>query len=146
MELTSDAFSHNGLIPSLYTCEGHDVSPPLTISGVPSNAKSLVLIVDDPDAPSKTWLHWLVYNIEPQDTNVPEGTVPDGGIEGTTDFGSTEYGGPCPPSGTHRYRFKLFALDSELDLGDGETLEVVEEAMHRHIIDETELVGLYKKS
>lgn len=146
MELTSNAFTHNGNIPTLYTCEGQDVSPPLRISNVPSNAKSLVLIVDDPDAPSKTWLHWLVYNIDPSADDVSEGTVPEGGLEGETDFGSTEYGGPCPPSGTHRYRFKLYALDSSLDLDEGESFDVVEEAMHRHIIDETELVGLYKKS
>jgi Raf kinase inhibitor-like YbhB/YbcL family protein len=146
MELTSEAFQHNGFIPSKYTCQGEDVSPQLTITNVPSNAKSLVLIVDDPDAPSKTWVHWVVYNIDPSVSDIPEGTVPQGGIEGMTDFGNTEYGGPCPPSGTHRYRFKLYALDSMLEISDGETLDVVEEAMHRHITDETELVGLYKKS
>lgn len=146
MELTSDAFEHNGLIPAKYTCQGQDINPQLSITGVPSNAKSLALIVDDPDAPSKTWIHWVLYNIDPFTQEIGEAGIPENASEGLTDFGSTEYGGPCPPSGTHRYRFKLYALDSVLELGEGESIDVVEEAMHRHIIDETELVGLYKKT
>lgn len=146
MELTSDAFSNNGFIPQKYTCQGQDINPQLSISAVPSNAKSLVLIVDDPDAPSKTWIHWVLYNIDPFTDSIDEGTVPENAMEGLTDFGYTEYGGPCPPSGTHRYRFKLYALDSVLELDEGESFDIVEDAMHRHIIDETELVGLYKKS
>ena len=146
MKITSSAFEHNAKIPSKYTCDGENVNPPLQFLEVPENAKSLVLIVDDPDAPSKAWVHWVVYNINPQTTEVKENSVPDGGIEGMTDFGRPGYGGPCPPSGTHRYFFKLYALHSVLDLPQNATKQMVEQKMQGHIIDKTELVGLYSRS
>ncbi|GAB4371625.1 MAG: YbhB/YbcL family Raf kinase inhibitor-like protein [Deltaproteobacteria bacterium] len=143
--LTSPAFSHNGMIPAKYTCDGADVNPPLSIDGVPEKAKSLALIVDDPDAPRGTWVHWVVWNI-PADTRViPEGTVPPGALQGTNDFGSRKYGGPCPPSGTHRYFFKLYALDAPLALPPGATKAQVEKAMSGHLLGKAETVGLYRR-
>ena len=130
----------------MYTCDGQDVNPPLKISGVPGDAKSLVLIVDDPDAPGKTWVHWIVWNIDPEITEIEENDVPQGGVEGITDFGSAGYGGPCPPSGTHRYFFKAYALDTELEIETSATVNDIESAIEGHILDSAELVGLYKKS
>ena len=103
MKITSSAFQNNAKIPSKYTCDGENVNPPLQFLDVPNDAKSLVLIVDDPDAPSKTWVHWVVYNIGTKTSEVKGNSVPEGGIEGMTDFGKPGYGGPCPPSGVHRY-------------------------------------------
>ena len=152
MKIISSAFEHNSKIPSKYTCDGENVSPPLQFLDVPSSAKSLVLIVDDPDAaatsdvaPSKIWVHWVVYNINPQTSEVKENSVPEGGIEGVTDFGKPGYGGACPPSGTHRYFFKLYALDSSLDLPQNATKQMVEEKMQGHVIDKAELIGLYSR-
>ncbi|MBS3101421.1 YbhB/YbcL family Raf kinase inhibitor-like protein [Candidatus Woesearchaeota archaeon] len=118
MKLTSPAFAHNGAVPSEFTCDSSDVSPPLTISDVPSNAKSLVLIMDDPDAPVGTWDHWIVFNIPPSAKEIAKGTEPKG-TAGKNSWGRTGYGGPCPPSGTHRYFFKLYALDTQLNLPEG---------------------------
>lgn len=146
MKITSSAFSHNSKIPSKYTCDGENINPPLQFVDVPSSAKSLALIVDDPDAPAKTWVHWVVYNIDPQTSEVKENSIPQGGIEGTTDFGKPGYGGPCPPSGVHRYFFKLYALDSALDLPQKAGKQIVEEKMKEHIIDQTELIGLYSRN
>jgi len=146
MKITSAAFNHNQKIPSKYTCDGENVNPPFQFLDVPDDAKSLVLIVDDPDAPSKTWVHWVVYNINPQTSEVKENSVPQDGIEGITDFGKPGYGGPCPPSGTHRYFFKLYALHTELDLPQNATKKMVEQKMQGHIIDRTELIGLYSRS
>ena len=115
MKITSSAFQEGGNIPSKFTCDGSDTSPPLQITGVPSEAKSLVLIADDPDAPSGLFTHWLVWNIPPQTNSIAEGSAPKG-VQGTNDFGKSGYKGPCPPPGTHRYSFKIFALDRELDL------------------------------
>lgn len=145
MKITSPAFEHNQRIPGKYTCDGENMSPSLSFLEVPENAKSLVLIVDDPDAPSKIWVHWIVFNIDPTISEVPENTVPKAGIEGLTDFGKPGYGGPCPPSGTHRYFFKLYALDLILNLPQNSNKKAVEEAMQGHILDSAELVGLYER-
>ncbi|MBI2660123.1 YbhB/YbcL family Raf kinase inhibitor-like protein [Candidatus Woesearchaeota archaeon] len=144
MKLTSSAFSHNGAIPSEYTCDGDDLSPPLSINDVPSNAKSLVLISDDPDAPVGTWDHWVVFNIPAATKEIQKGTEPNG-IGGRNSWGRTGYGGPCPPSGTHRYFFKLYALDTELNLPEGSTKKDVERAMQGHILTNAELMGTYKR-
>ncbi len=145
LKLTSPAFKHNGLIPSKYTCDGSDVSPSLTIAGAPLEAKSLALIVDDPDAPAGTWVHWVVWNISPKTTEIGEDAFPSGAMQGMNDFRKRSYGGPCPPSGTHRYVFKLYALDTVLDLGSNTTKAMLERAMKGHIIEQTEMVGLYKR-
>ena len=112
MKITSSAFQEGGNIPSKFTCDGSDTSPPLQISGVPSKAKSLVLIADDPDAPGGPFTHWLVWNIPPQTNSIAEASAPKG-VHGTNDFGKLGYGGPCPPPGAHRYPFKIFAVDHE---------------------------------
>jgi hypothetical protein len=145
MTLSSFAFEHNSPMPEKYTCDGENVNPPFQISGVAENAKSLVLIVDDPDAPAGTWLHWTVWNINPQIQEIAENSIPDGGIEGKTDFGNTGWGGPCPPSGTHRYFFKLFALDAVLNLPAGAPLNELQKAMEGHILEKAELIGLYSR-
>lgn len=145
MEISSPAFTHNGSIPAQYTCDGDDKSPPLRISGVPRGAKSLALIHDDPDAPMGTWVHWLLWNINPLTEEIEENGVPPGAIEGTTSWGNTGYGGPCPPSGTHRYFFKLYALDTILDLPSSADMAKLEEAMASHILAKSELIGLYSR-
>jgi hypothetical protein len=154
MTITSAAFEDGGEIPTRHTCEGEDVSPPLTWSGVPAEAKSLVLIVDDPDAPDPaaprmTWVHWVLYNLPPDSTGLLEGTtgedLPAGTGEGTNDWHRTGYGGPCPPIGRHRYFHKLYALDADLgDLGTPNKA-TVEAVMKGHIIAEAQLVGTYRK-
>lgn len=144
MKITSLAFSNGGEIPSEFTCDSSDVSPPLTISDVPSNAKSLVLIMDDPDAPVGTWDHWVVFNISPATKEISKGTEPKG-TGGRNSWGRTGYGGPCPPSGTHRYFFKLYALDATLSLPEGSAKKDLEKAMQGHILAQAQLVGLYKR-
>ena len=144
MRLTSPAFQEGQFIPSRFTCDEEDVSPHLIISEVPKNAKSLALIMDDPDAPMGTFVHWVVWNIPPEKQEILENEdLPN---QGTTDFKRQGYGGPCPPSGTHRYFFKLFALDIVLDLKDGSAKKDLENAMKGHIIDTAQLLGLYKRS
>jgi hypothetical protein len=145
LKITSSAFSDNSLISSKYTCDGENVSPPLSFSGVPQSAKSLALIVDDPDAPGGTWIHWVIWNINPDLKEVPENAAGDIGVEGVSSFGKIGYGGPCPPSGTHRYFFKLYALDAELDLPAETTAPGLSKAMENHIIGYAELVGLYSR-
>ncbi|MBI1982130.1 MAG: YbhB/YbcL family Raf kinase inhibitor-like protein [Candidatus Levybacteria bacterium] len=145
MKILSSAFLNNQQIPSIYTCDGENVSPPLSFSEVPKNAKSLVLIVDDPDAPAKIWVHWVVFNIDPAISEVLQNSVPKAGVEGMTDFGKPGYGGPCPPAGTHRYFFKLYALDTVFNLPQNSDKKAVEEAMKGHILDSAELIGLYKR-
>ena len=145
MKLTSSAFTHNGSIPSEYTCDGNDLSPLLSISDVPSNAKSLALISDDPDAPVGTWDHWVVFNIPPSTKSILKGTEPQG-TAGKNSWGRTGYGGPCPPSGTHRYFFKLYALDKILNLPEGPTKNDLEMAMQGHIVAQAQLMGTYKRS
>lgn len=145
MKLTSSAFDHNQIIPSKYTCDGENVSPPLEISEVSKRAKSLVLIVDDPDAPAGDWVHWTVWNIPLDTKEILEGNIPEGASEGVTDFGKPGYGGPCPPSGTHRYFFKLYAIGADLYLDSLATKKDIEKAMEEYIIDKAELIGLYKR-
>jgi Raf kinase inhibitor-like YbhB/YbcL family protein len=153
LQLSSPAFRDGQAIPSLYTCEGRDASPPLTWSGAPAGTKSLVLIVDDPDAPDPkaprmTWVHWVVYDIRPGITAFQEGITgtPEGARSGLNDWKRTGYGGPCPPIGRHRYVHKLYALDRLLgDLGQPAKAEV-ERAMKGHILAEAVLVGTYQKS
>lgn len=151
MTLTSSAFEANGEIPAKYTCEGADVSPPLSWSGVPDGAKSLVLIVDDPDAPDPrapklTWVHWVLYDLPPSATGLPEGgALPKGTREGRNDWKKTGYGGPCPPVGRHRYFHKLYALDTTLGDLDAPTKADVEKAMKGHVLAEAVLIGTYEK-
>ena len=145
MKITSPSFQESAFVPSKYTCDGDNISPPLTISDIPADAKSLVLIVDDPDAPVGTFVHWLVWNIPPHVSEIKEGNLPEGSVEGTNDFGKSEYGGPCPPSGTHRYFFRLYALNQELNLPEGARREELEKAMGGKIIQTAELVGRYSR-
>lgn len=133
------------MIPVKYTCDGENVSPPLQFSDVPEGTKSIALIVDDPDAPRGDWVHWVVYGIDPATTDVPEGIVPTGGIEGVTNFKKKEYKGPCPPSGTHRYFFKMYALGSELDFKSPPTKIDLLNAMRGDILESSELIGLYTR-
>ncbi len=145
LNLSSPSFENNKPIPDKYTCKGEDISPELNISGIPGNTKSLVLIVDDPDAPVGTWVHWVVWNI-PLTNRIEEGTVPTGSMQGVNDFNKKDYGGPCPPSGTHRYFFKLYVLDITLELPDNSGKADVENAIQGHVITQTQLIGLYSKS
>jgi len=145
MKIESPAFENNQPIPSKYTCDGEDINPPLKISDVPENAKSLVLIVDDPDAPFGAFTHWIVWNIDPKTSFIEENSVPDGAIVGVNDFGKNSYGGPCPPSGTHHYHFKLYALDSTLNLDKNSKKKDLEKAMENHILEKAEIIGIYKR-
>lgn len=155
LTLTSSAFAAGGHIPSRYTCDGEDRSPPLAWDGVPAGTQSLMLIVDDPDAPDPqaprmTWLHWLLYNLPPDARALPEGVspaqLPAGTQQGVNDWHRTGYGGPCPPIGQHRYFHKLYALDCRLpDLGQARRA-AVEQAMQGHVLAQAELIGLYRKS
>ena len=154
LAITSTAFDNNREIPANYTCQGNDVSPPLAWSGVPDTAASLVLIVDDPDAPDPeapkmTWVHWVLYNIPPSATGLPEkvasSDLPEGTEEGLNDWGRTGYGGPCPPVGRHRYFHKLYVLDKKIEGLQQPTKADIEAAMKGHIVAQTELVGTYQK-
>jgi len=144
MKITSSAFQEGGNIPSKFTCDGSDTSPPLQITGVPSEAKSLVLIADDPDAPGGLFTHWLIWNIPPQTNSISEGSAPKG-VPGTNDFGKSGYKGPCPPPGTHRYSFKIYALDRELDLRGGAKRSQLDAAMKGHVVAQGVLVGRYAR-
>lgn len=143
--LSSNAFQDNQLIPSQYTCDGENISPQLQWEGAPANTKSFALIVDDPDAPSKTWVHWVLFNIPAETTAIDEGATPRSAVVGVNDFGHVEYGGPCPPSGTHRYFFKLYALDQMLPLASGVTKQQVENAMKSHVLAEAQFIGRYSR-
>ena len=148
--LTSTAFNEGQAIPSVYTCEGKDISPPLAWTAPPAGTKSLALISDDPDAPMGTWVHWVLYNLPPSVRRFPEafptdGELPDGTLQGRTDFGRTGYGGPCPPSGTHRYFFKLYALDTMLSFARGVTAKDLKAAMRGHVLAEARLMGTYRR-
>jgi hypothetical protein len=156
MKLTSSAFSEGEMIPAKYTCDGEDVSPPLTWADTPSGTKALALICDDPDAPGATWVHWVLFNLPPSIGGLPEGvpsekSPPTGGLtgkytvyNGTTSWRRIGYNGPCPPSGTHRYFFKLYALDGPLALVNNATAKDVQAAMKGHILAETQLMGRYR--
>ena len=150
MRLESPAFENGGVIPSRYTCDGADISVPLRFLDVPAEAKSLALIVDDPDAPMGIFVHWVIYDIPAALEGLPEGVPPapmlEGGIkQGVNSFGKIGYGGPCPPNGTHRYFFKLYALDTVLNLEPGMGKQELLAAMRGHVIDGAELMGLYAR-
>lgn len=140
--LISTVFGQNGHIPPQYTCEGKNTNPPLKVENIPGGTKTLALIVDDPDAPGGVFTHWVVWNISPNEV-IAENSNP--GISGTNSFGKSGYGGPCPPSGEHRYFFRVFALDDELDLPAGSTKEELLKAMKDHVIATAELMGVYQK-
>lgn len=154
LSLTSSAFSHGGEIPQRYTCEGSDLSPPLTWSAAPDGTKSLVLLVDDPDAPDPrapkmTWVHWVLYNLPPDAVELPEAVAPEalpvGTEQGLNDWKRTGYGGPCPPIGRHRYFHKLYALDTVLTGLRSATKGKLLEAMQGHVLAQAELIGTYEK-
>lgn len=145
MKITSPSFQNGGDIPAKFSHEGGNNNPPLHLEGAPSNAKCLVLIVDDPDAPGGLFTHWLVWNIDPKTSEIAEGGAPKGATEGTNDFGSAGYGGPQPPSGTHRYYFKIFALDQTLNLSAGAKRREVDKAMNGHVIAQGQVIGRYSK-
>ena len=144
MKLNSPVFENGGDIPSKYTCQGDNISPELIISDVSEKAASLILIMDDPDAPNGMWDHWVVFNIAPNTTKINEGQEPPG-VVGKNSWENTGYGGPYPPFGTHRYFFKFYALDIELDLLQGSSKSEVESAMEGHVLENVELVGKYQK-
>jgi Raf kinase inhibitor-like YbhB/YbcL family protein len=145
LKVTSSAFSDGGKIHPKYTCDNSNVSPPLRIENLPKAVKSLALIVDDPDAPGRTWTHWLLWNIDPKATEIRENSVPQNAVQGTSDFGSARYGGPCPPSGAHRYYFKAYALDVALSLPSSAKKAAVEKAMAGHILAKGSLMGTYSR-
>jgi len=145
LTVSSSVFENNSSIPEKYTCDGVDVNPPILIENIPSRTKSLALIVDDPDAPVGIWVHWVLWNIKPEIKEIKENAVPKGAQQGMNDFGKHNYGGPCPPSGTHRYFFKLYALDNILKLSPNARKADVEKAMKGHIIEQAQIVGLYKR-
>jgi Raf kinase inhibitor-like YbhB/YbcL family protein len=150
IKITSTAFAEGSMIPKRYTCDGEDVSPPLAWTGVPDGTKSLALICDDPDAPMGTWVHWVLFNIPADIKDLPTSVPPQKVIEsgakhGINDFRKFGYGGPCPPGGTHRYYFKLYALDTELELEPGITKAQLLKAMEGHILAQGQLMGRYKR-
>jgi len=145
LKIASPAFKDNGSIPKQYTCDGKDMNPPLIIENVLKEARSLALIVDDPDAPVGLWVHWVMWNIDPKIKEIKENYVPKGAIQGINDFRKNNYGGPCPPSGTHRYFFKLYALDTTLNISPNSTKADLEKAMKGHILAQAQIIGLYKK-
>jgi len=146
MKIISPVFENNQSIPKKYSCDGENVNPPLQFVDIPQNAKSLVLIVDDPDAPNGTFDHWVVFNIDPKTTEIKENSTPDNGVVGLSSIGSSKWVSPCPPSGTHRYFFKLYALDIILDISQSSDKKAATDAIKGHIIAESELIGLYSRS
>jgi len=146
MNISSPSFSQNENIPVKFTCDGEGINPRLEIFNIPEGAKSLVLIMDDPDAPAGTFTHWLLWNINSTLTAIEENGVPDGSVQGLNDTGKVGYIGPCPPNGSHRYFFKLYALDSTLDLQEGASKGDLESAISDHKIDQAEFIGLYERS
>ncbi|RMD91107.1 MAG: YbhB/YbcL family Raf kinase inhibitor-like protein [Calditrichaeota bacterium] len=150
IKITSPAFSEGGMIPSKYTCDGQDISPPLNWEKSPAGVKSFALICDDPDAPMGTWVHWVIFNIPADTTSLPENVptikvLKNGAKQGRNDFRKIGYGGPCPPGGTHRYFFKLYALDTMLDLKSGISKDELLKAMEGHIVARGELMGKYRR-
>lgn len=150
IEVTSSAFKQGEMIPSKYTCDGDDMSPPISWSGIPPQAKSIALISDDPDAPMGTWVHWVLFNIPPDMAGLPEDLPPEkvldnGSVHGINDSRQFGYGGPCPPGGVHRYFFKVYALDKKVSLGPGATKKDLEREMAGHILGEGQLMGRYKR-
>ncbi len=150
IKITSSAFEDGGLIPAKYTCDGADVSPPLQWDAVPEGTKSIALICDDPDAPMGTWVHWVLFNLPAEINqlaeNIPADKIlPNGARQGVSDFGRVGYGGPCPPGGTHRYFFKIYALDTEVSLQAGADKRQLLKAMEGHILSQGQLIGKYKR-
>ncbi len=151
MKLTSSAFTEGSMLPKQYTCDGDDISPPLAWSGTPAGTEAFALICDDPDAPVGTWVHWVAFNLPASASSMPEGIrtekdLPGGGVQGTNSWKRTGYGGPCPPSGTHRYFFKLYALDAALPLGSNATAQDVQAAIQGHILAEAQTMGRYART
>ena len=150
LKITSSAFEEGGLIPPKYTCDGENVSPPLKWEAVPEGAKSIALISDDPDAPMGTWVHWVLFNLPGETKELAENVPPDKTLtnaarQGTNDFRKIGYGGPCPPAGTHRYFFKIYALDAQIDMPAGATKAELLKAMQGHILSQGQLMGKYKR-
>lgn len=150
IKVTSTAFGEGEMIPRKYTCDGADVSPPLAWTGVPEEAKTIALVSDDPDAPMGTWVHWVLFNLPASIKELPEALPPDkelrnGARQGRNDFRKIGYGGPCPPGGTHRYYFKLYALDTVLNLNAGSTKADLLAAMQGHVLAEGQLMGKYRR-
>ncbi|MHC4395754.1 MAG: YbhB/YbcL family Raf kinase inhibitor-like protein [Planctomycetota bacterium] len=150
IKITSPAFEDGGMIPAKYTCDGEDISVPLQWEAVPDGTASIALISDDPDAPMGTWVHWVLFNLAPDTRELKENfpddeTLPDGTRQGISDFGATGYGGPCPPSGTHRYFFKIYALDKKIDAATIVDKDQLLEEMEGHIIGQGQLMGKYKR-
>src|SRR6185369_3042183 len=145
LTVTSAAFAEGAAIASKYTCDGQDVNPPLVMGATPAGTRSLALIMDDPDAPVGTWVHWVAWNIPPQTREIPENGLPAGTMQGLNSWKRNDYGGPCPPSGTHHYYFKLYALDTALTLAPSTTKADLERAMKGHVIAAGQLMGTYKR-
>jgi hypothetical protein len=150
MHLNSNVFTNNGIIPSKYTCDGDNISPPLSWDDPPEHTASFALLVEDPDAPRGTFTHWVIYDVPGKANHLLEGlskqsTLPQGGRQGRNDFGQLGFGGPCPPHGNHRYFFKLFALDQTLDLAPGASKGEVLDAMSGHVLETAELMGHYAR-
>lgn len=145
MKIESPEFGNESIMPPKFTCDGEDLAPPLRLSGIPKEAKTVALVVEDPDAPSGKWIHWTVWDMTAAPTLTVEGDLPAGAKEGVTSYGKTGYGGPCPPSGTHRYFFKAFALDCELDLPTETMADGLMAAMEGHVLDKAQLIGLYRR-
>ncbi|HYV93594.1 MAG TPA: YbhB/YbcL family Raf kinase inhibitor-like protein [Chitinophagales bacterium] len=143
LTVSSTAFQNNGMIPSKFTCDGANINPPLKIAGLPADAKSMAIILDDPDAPNGTFVHWVIWNIKPMDM-IAENSAP--GVQGKNGTGKMGYFGPCPPTGTHHYHFKVYALDATLDLQEGADKKALETAMSTHIVGYGELIGTYAKA
>ena len=145
LKLTSPVFENNKPIAPRYTCDGENINPPLTIRNVPRGTKSLALLLDDQDAPRGSYVHWIVWNIDPETKDIKEDSVPENAVEGTNDFKKRNYGGPCPPTRAHRYVFKLYALDIRLNLEASSTKAALEKAMKGHVLAQTQLLTSYKK-
>lgn len=150
IRMTSAAFEAGGMIPIQYTCDGQDISPPLSWGDVPEGSASIALVCDDPDAPVGTWVHWVLFDLPPETRNLPENipaveNLENGGRHGTNDWHKLGYGGPCPPGGTHRYYFKIYALDKKTGLSEDSTKAQLLKAMEGHILAEGELMGRYKR-
>jgi Raf kinase inhibitor-like YbhB/YbcL family protein len=146
LRISSPAFENSGKIPKEYTCDGKNVNPPLKVENVPSNAKSFALVFDDIDAPRGTYVHWIVWNIHPGLKEMRENSVPEGGVQGMNDFKKRNYGGPCPPGRAHKYVFRIYALDTLLNLNPNGTKKNLEKAMEGHVISGAQLTGSYKRN
>jgi len=145
LNISSTAFKHGEAIPARYSCDGSDINPPLKIGPPPENTITIALIMDDPDAPVGTWVHWVVWNLPQETREILEKSLPSGAIQGKNSWKRNSYGGPCPPSGTHRYFFKIYALDTALNLNQATTKADLEQAMQDHILAKGELMGTYKR-